>query len=244
MRFHGAYATWGQAAADAVGYDSDVILEKTRSATLKVRNGEAAFERDSFLMDRPDYPLFLISSLLHVAAVERRLNILDFGGALGSSYFQCRPFVSPVADLRWSVVEQPQYVECGQRELQTDVLRFYATIEACVRAEAPNVVILSGVLQYLERPYELVEQVVASRVPYLVVDRQPLSTSSDESLGVVTVPSQIYAGSYPFWFLNEGRFRAAWAQAYDLIAEAEGPPLSTHRGLLHRRQLFYKRRAS
>jgi putative methyltransferase (TIGR04325 family) len=241
-RFRGAYRTWREAAADAVGYDSEVIFEKTRSATLKVRNGEAVFERDSVVMERPDYPLFLIASLLHVAALQGRLNILDLGGALGSSYFQCRPFVSAVAGLHWSVVEQLRYVECGQRELQTDVLRFYATIADCIQAENPNVAILSGVLQYLEHPYEVVEAVTSQGIDYVVIDRQPLSASKDESVCVAIIPPQLYTGSYPFWLLSEDRFRGAWDRAYDLVAEAEGSPLETHVGLLKRRQLFYARR--
>jgi putative methyltransferase (TIGR04325 family) len=240
-QFHGAYRSWTEAAASATGYDASVIFEKTRDATLKVRSGEARFERDSVVMERPDYPLFLIASLLRVALADgARLHILDFGGALGSSFFQCRPFVSAARDLRWSVVEQRRYVEYGQAELQDQVLRFYPTIADCVRAENPNVAILSGVLQYLESPYQTIDEIIAQRIEYVVVDRQPLSARDEESLCVVTIPPHIYPASYPFWILSERRFRAAWERAYRLVAEAEGAPIETHLGPLRRRQLLYQ----
>jgi putative methyltransferase (TIGR04325 family) len=241
-QFRGSYRSWREAVASSTGYDAPVIFQKTRDATLKVRNGEAVFERDSVLMDRPDYPLFLVSSLLHAAvAHDGRLNILDFGGALGSSYFQCRPFLSSVSDLRWSVVEQRQYVEFGQNELQTDVLRFYPTIDDCVRAESPNVAILSGVLQYLESPYRVIDEIVAQGIDYVIVDRQPVSARLEERLCVVNIAPHIYRASYPFWILSEARLRAAWEGSYRLVAESEGAPLETHLGPLRRRQLLYRR---
>jgi putative methyltransferase (TIGR04325 family) len=171
-RFEGCYSTWQEAAALSTGYDSPTIFETTRAATLKVRNGEAAFERDSVTFERPDYPLFLISSLLHVAAASGgRLSIMDFGGALGSSYYQCRTFTSGVRDLRWAIVEQPHYVKYGQAELQTDALRFHAAIDDCVRIEKPNVAILSGVLSIVERPYQIVDDIIAHGLEYVIVDR-------------------------------------------------------------------------
>src|SRR5262245_22195774 len=86
-KFEGMYSSWQEAAARSVGYDSPIIFEKTRDATLQVLKGEGAFEQDSVVFDRPNYPLFLTSSLLHVAAASGgRLSVMDFGGALGSSY--------------------------------------------------------------------------------------------------------------------------------------------------------------
>jgi hypothetical protein len=46
-----------EAAARSTGYDAAAIFEKTREATRKVRNGEAAFERDSVTFDKPDDPV-------------------------------------------------------------------------------------------------------------------------------------------------------------------------------------------
>jgi len=38
-----------------------------------------------------------------------RLSVVDVGGSLGSSYFQCRPLLRVVPQVDWAVVEQPSY---------------------------------------------------------------------------------------------------------------------------------------
>jgi hypothetical protein len=43
VHFEGDYATWEEAAAQCVGYDSTSILSKVLDATLLVKRGEAAF---------------------------------------------------------------------------------------------------------------------------------------------------------------------------------------------------------
>ena len=76
-RFRGPFATWGEASANSTGYDADRILQKVLAATLKVRNGEAQFERDSVLFYKPDFVWPLLSGLLWTAARHGgRLNVL------------------------------------------------------------------------------------------------------------------------------------------------------------------------
>jgi len=52
----------------STGYDNDMILEKTRLALLKVKNGEAAYERDSVVFEDIQYAWPLLAGLLWVAA--------------------------------------------------------------------------------------------------------------------------------------------------------------------------------
>jgi putative methyltransferase (TIGR04325 family) len=42
----GNYSSWASVSAVAGGYDSDIILNITKEAVLKVKNGEAVYERD------------------------------------------------------------------------------------------------------------------------------------------------------------------------------------------------------
>ena len=80
----GDYHSWDEALASSAGYDSEIILEKTRAALLKVKNGEAAYERDSVLFDEIEYAWPLLAGLMWVAArCQGTLNVLDFGGSLG-----------------------------------------------------------------------------------------------------------------------------------------------------------------
>ena len=80
----GNYKTWQAALDNSSGYDSDLILQKVKDATLKVKKGEAVYERDSVLFDEIEYSWPLLSGLMLAAAKRNgELNVLDFGGSLG-----------------------------------------------------------------------------------------------------------------------------------------------------------------
>ena len=113
--FTGNYATWDEAKKNCLGYDAPNILEKVKASLLKVKNGEAVYERDSVLFDHVEYSYPLLISLLYIAtASENKLRLLDFGGSLGSSYYQNRNFLNRLELLEWSIVEQNHFVKCGK----------------------------------------------------------------------------------------------------------------------------------
>lgn len=240
--FEGNYSSWEEALANSDGYDKDEILEKTLAATLQVKSGKAVFERDSVIFDIPQYPFFLISSLLYIAALNNNeLSVLDFGGALGSSYFQCRNFLSLIKT-RWNVVEQKKHVDAGRKYIEDEILHFYYTINECLLNEKPNVVLLSGVLHVIDQPYLLIKNIIDCHVDYAVVCRQPLISKLDERLCIMNVPPNIYNASLPYWFLSETRFRSAWVEEYDLYAEAEEPFfLTVENEKIPLRQFLYRR---
>lgn len=198
FRFTGPYPTWEEATAHASGYDEAGILERVAAATRAVVRGEAAFERDSVLFREAEHPYPLLAVFLR-AALESggKLCVLDFGGSLGSVYHQCRPFLRGVTTLRWSVVEQSSYVECGQREFQTDELGFFRTIEESLEAGRPDVVLLSSVLQYLPDPQMVARKIATAAPGFVVVDRTPVRDGAEDTIVVQHVPASIYAASYP-----------------------------------------------
>jgi putative methyltransferase (TIGR04325 family) len=200
----GEYDSWNAALEASTGYDDAVILEKTRLAALQAKNGEAAFERDSVAFGQAEYAWPLLAAVLWVAAKNGgRLSVLDFGGSLGSTYYQHRTFLEGLERLRWSVVEQPAHVEVGRRDFQDEVLRFHYTIEKAVAESAPDVVVLSSVLQYLERPHEVLGRLLGLECDHLVIDRTTVWTGSEDRLYVQDVPAAIYDASYPCWVFSE-----------------------------------------
>jgi putative methyltransferase (TIGR04325 family) len=187
-----------------------------RSAALKVKRGEAAYERDAVLFDRVEHAWPLLASLMWVAARERgRLEVLDFGGSLGSSYVQNRAFVDTLPESGWSIVEQPHFVSCGKADFEGGKLRFFETIEACATARAPNVVVLSSVLQYLEDPGAVLAQL--GRFPYLVIDLTPVHDGPRDRLTLQTVPPTIYPARYPCWVFSEARLAEALGREFELV---------------------------
>lgn len=208
--FEGEFATWEQARVRCTGYDKDEILDRVLASTLKVKLGGAAFERDSVLFDEIEYAWPVLAGLMWAAASGGgRLNVLDFGGALGSGYFQNRKFLRTLKDVRWNVVEQPHFVEAGQKHIQDEQLRFYKTVEECLKENRPNLILLSSVLQYLERPYELLEKLGSLNASHIIVDRTPFVDSDEDRLTIQRVPKWIFPATLPAWLFSEKRFENA-----------------------------------
>src|SRR4051812_32502194 len=87
IRFEGDFATWHEASSKCAGYDANDILAHVLAATLNIKRGEAAFERDSVLFDTVEYTWPITAGLMCAAARNAgKLDVLDFGGALGSHY--------------------------------------------------------------------------------------------------------------------------------------------------------------
>jgi putative methyltransferase (TIGR04325 family) len=227
IRFAGDFKSWDEAERLSTGYAAPEILQKTRAALLKVKAGEAAFERDSVLFSTTEHNFPLLAGLLRIATADHgRLSILDFGGALGGSYFQHRSFLSAVTDLEWNVVDQPAQVKCGKADFANEQLHFYETIAECLSERQPNVLLLSGVLQCLPDPYLFLEKVLKEEIPYVIVERTGFDCRGRDRITIQYVPAWIYQASYPVWFLNESSFRKIFAERYELICEynAENEP--------------------
>ena len=220
IRFEGKFETWEEAASQCGGYDDVAILAKVLDATLKVKRGDAACERDSVLFDHIHYSWPMLAALMWAAARNGgRLSVLDFGGALGSTYFQSRKFLMGLTAVCWSVVEQPHYVEAGRALVQDDWLRFYGKVEECLAAQTPNVILLSGVLQCIPDPDRLLATLLASGCDTVILDRTCyVNEGREERICIQHVPSSIYSASYPCRFFVEDDMLATFeAAGYDLV---------------------------
>jgi putative methyltransferase (TIGR04325 family) len=224
LRFEGDFSTWEQAAAQCTGYDSAGILERVLEATLKVKRGEAAFERDSVAFDRHEYAWPVTAGLMWAAARGGgRLHVLDFGGALGSSYFQNRRLLDTLPDVRWSVVEQAHYVAAGRAHVADGRLLFHDKIADAVEGADPNVVLLSSVIQYLKAPFDVIDTLAGTSATSMVIDRTPFSNSARDALVIQRVPPEIYAASYPMWILSEVAFLRRMSERWSLVAQHQSP---------------------
>lgn len=213
----GDYPDWRSAVQAAGGYDDEDIFLKVRAAARAVRDGKALWERDSVLFDKPEVNWPLLAGLMSVAARHQgRLHVLDFGGALGSTYMQHRDALQGLAECTWHVVEQGHFVRCGKEEFTSDTLFFHDTPEEALRAAPINLILLSGVLQYLETPYALLKRLAATGLPVLI-DRTPLFADGDR-ITVQHVPAAIYRASYACRWLDKRRLNGILQSAgYELL---------------------------
>ena len=219
IRFEGGFATWNEAADRCSGYEDHSILAKVLAATLEVKRGKAAYERDSVLFQEPDPNWPVAAALLWAAARARgRLAVLDLGGALGSSYFQNRPLLQGLPSVRWCVVEQAHFAAAGRTHVQDETLRFHETIGACAAEERPNAVLLSAVLQYLEDPRRVIDELLALAPDVVIVDRTIVNDGRTDRFYIQRVPASIYSASYPCRSLSEPGLLAALEDRYGLAS--------------------------
>ena len=221
IRFRGEYPSWAAARAASSGYDRGSILDKVREATLKVKSGEAVYERDSMLFDRIEYSWPILAALMWSAAMSRgRLSVLDFGGSLGSAYFQNRSFLNQLDDFAWGVVEQPHYVEAGREFIADDRLRFFPTIRDCVDAIAPNTVLLGSVIHYVEAYRSQLAALTAFRPRVIAIDRTIVNDGATDRIYVQDVPPAVYEASYPCYSLSEPSLIGTLDQlGYELVTD-------------------------
>lgn len=218
--YSGCYSSWEEACEHSTGYDAAVILQKTRDAVLKVKDGQAAYERDSVLFNEVEYSWPLLSGLLWAASRHNNeLSVLDFGGSLGSTYYQNRFFLEHLSSLRWSIVEQEHYVEAGNKDIGDSRLIFYKDIDSCIEKERPCVAVFSSVLQYLERPFDIIKKVAEYGMDHVIIDRTLFIERGHDRIVIQKVPGCIYDASYPVWLFNMDSFMKAFLHRYDKIAE-------------------------
>lgn len=203
INWKGDYPDWQSAcAACGEGYSSDAIFERVKMAALAVQNGEALWERDSVLFYHEEYSWPLIAGLMAVAAKHKgSLHVLDFGGALGSTYQQNKQILNLLSDVSWHIVEQPHVVACGKQKFTSKRCMFHATMKECFAAAPINVILFSSVLQYMPEPYALLQEALDSHPDAILIDRTPFLPNSDR-ITVQHVPETIYPAKYPCWWLN------------------------------------------
>ncbi len=223
LRWEVADTGWENALRASSGYDEEGILNRVTESTRDVRDGRAKYERDSVLFfDSPSPPPLLFALLRHAIMHPGFLDIVDFGGSLGSTYRLCRPFFPKGIKLRWIVVEQPSFVAVGQREFTNEELSFVTSLSELPPSIAPRLILASSVLQYLEDPMAILESFDLDSTATLVIDRTPVWDGQVNYLTIQHVPPHIYRASYPCWILSRSELMARWGIKWRLIADYSG----------------------
>jgi putative methyltransferase (TIGR04325 family) len=223
--FEGSYNTWEEASALCGGYDDKSILEKVLNSTLKVKRGEAAYERDSVVFNEPDYVWPVTTALMWAAAKSGgKLHVLDFGGSLGSTYFQNRAFLKDISELRWSVVEQPNYVQAGREFIEDEHIQFYEKINHLTLYRLPNVVLFSSVLQYLPEPEMVIRDTTELNPSVIIIDKTIVNHSNADSIYIQKVPSSIYRAAYPCRSLSENNLLNHFTSNFQLLKKFPSLP--------------------
>ena len=219
VELRGRYSTWQAALRESTGFDAPVIAQRVAEATATVLAGKAACERDSVTFEEMQWRWPMLAGMARQAARDRSaLRVLDFGGALGGAFLTVRKFLGADVHLRWSVVEQPTFVQRAASLQFPPGIAFFDSIESAVSSCKPNLVIASGVLQCLAEPFDVLARLVQIGAGTLIVDRMPCSTEDRDIITVEHVAPSIYPAKFPTWLLVRDRIPAAVSHAYRELA--------------------------
>lgn len=217
VRYLGDYDSWESAEKECMGYGDTVIIEKVINSTEKVVAGEAAWERDSYLFYEQKYVYGICAAILRCAVQNgsQGVRVLDLGGALGSTYFQNREYLSDVENLEYIVAEQDVLVEYGHKNLENGVLRFISSGENYTDYGRFDIAIMSASLQYIPQYKEMISKILAIKPHYIILDR--ILVSDRHRICRETVPEEIYKSSYPVMIFRESEIIEFFRTAYELV---------------------------
>ncbi|MBD2548369.1 methyltransferase, TIGR04325 family [Microcystis elabens FACHB-917] len=192
--------------AAATGYDAPVVAEQVEEATRAVLEGRAIYERDgTAFTTRPDLPIHAALAPL----VGPSSTIADFGGGLGGLFINA-PELFPPGCLRL-VLEQATMVEAGRRMAAA----FGLPIEFLDAERDPwprvDVLILSGVLQYLPDPWGTLARLLEHCHPRAVIVDRTAVRRGPGRWSVQTNPGY-YARTvtYPIQVLDRERLKRSF----------------------------------
>ena len=222
------------------GYHSVNIIEKVRESSKLVFDGKATYERDSVIFDEIEYSYPLLASLLFVAANSKSFKVIDFGGALGTTYQQNRKFISKIKNVcEWRIVEQEEFVAIGKSEFTNKILSFYKTIEEANK-DGVDVVLFAGSINYVKNSYDFMAKAKEIKAPYIIFDRTAITNEMKDTFSVLHSSANIYVASFPVRNFNYNNIVKFFIDEYELIEEwvcdLQADPTTTAMGFIFKRR--------
>jgi putative methyltransferase (TIGR04325 family) len=220
------------------GYSENSILEKISYGTRRMLSDNSGWVRDGFLFREVQINYEILSILALQASESHSVRVIDFGGGLGTTFFQNRKILERFGiEVCWNIIEQPHFVKEGKKILDSITnLHFFETLEESAIGSR-DLVVFSGVLEYLENPYSFLEKTVGLEVKPrgVLIDRSPIDLFNSEKFAVQSVDDSIHKAKLPLQILSQERIVEILSADYELVTEwvsATQPDLrSVARGL-------------
>ncbi len=197
---------WSIALENSKSYEDNIIAEKIIKTYEQIENYNIEFyERDGILFKQKFDEVVLLNFLNENIKPGKFVEVLDFGGSLGSRFFSNYNYINK-NNIIWNVVEQNKFVEYGKNKLQKKNLRFYYSIDECLKTKNIDCVIFSGSLQYLEKYDETLKYINKSKISSVFIDFLTVSNFKNHKIFVQNIPKKIYKSSYPIRIFSKNKF--------------------------------------
>ena len=199
MRLSGNYQTYEEAKNNSIGYDNPLILKKVLNATINVLVGNYPYERDGTNFKRRPKKLKIREILKSIN--KDKLNIVDFGGSLGSNYLNNLDLFHK--NTSYTIIEQENFVNEGLKIKA----RFNLPINFLSNINELNsktdILILSSVINYIPNLEDIIKSINSIRPKLIIIDRTAFTFKKTENWMIQHEPTYYSVPiSYPLRPLN------------------------------------------
>lgn len=190
--------TWEEATDASHGYESNVVIH--------TMYGHENSHGKNFSLTLESRHVQIVAALGVAIQQKETLRVLDVGGARGE-YFEIVQNLFSGTKIDWTVLETPSLVPRTVSERRgNSQITWTSEQSTCIGPF--DVVLLSSVLQYVEKPNELLQD-MSRLTSKLIINRLPLISGLQDEVAVQHLRMYGRRGSYPAWFFSESRFLEA-----------------------------------
>lgn len=243
IKYEYGFKNWADAKAASIGYSEDSILQKVSDQTVLMVESNSGWVRDGFYFEEVQVNFEILSFLSLQSTRMQPLRVVDFGGGLGTTFFQNRNILNKF-DIKvcWNIIEQPNFVAEGKLILDSiPNLHFFESLsEASITSS--DLVIFSSVLEYIEDSYHFLEEIMRleSKPSGILIDRSPIDLVDSGKYVVQNVDHSIHQARLPLRILGQDKIVEILSSDYELLTDwvssTQPDPKSLARGLYFRRK--------
>jgi len=196
---HGDYQSYHQAllASGGMGYVAGNLKLSDYVKSLRDTN------------DKEIWAWTTLSAILFSTSINKNNNnitqIFDYGGGYGETYFQFREFLSCL-NIMWIVVELKDKVAIAKNEgFEGENLKFMTTEDFdLLHSVRIDCLLLGGVLQYTEFPYDLLKNILKKKPSMVALDRTPVldGSNNEELFYIQEAPDFLGGSAHPLRIIN------------------------------------------
>lgn len=192
---------WEIAVSRSSGYQSQQTIRSIKGSDPVVSKGTPKV----FLGGRYLQVTSAILSGLNTEKLklDTTIRVLDIGGGLGEYFFLLRDNV-PNIKFKWVILETQSICQLAKM-YHSEVSGVSWTDALTDSSQTFDIVLLSGVIQYLEKPFELIEMAM-QKAPLLIFNRLPLSSKAHNLICIQRPGLFESKGSFPLHILSEELF--------------------------------------
>ena len=161
------YDSFSEALAESDTYEAADIIELVLRKTEIYRDQLEELSSTTVTNYQTLENLFVLSYV----RPDQPLNILELGGACGATYFQLAHLL-PQRIASWRIVETPAMTARARQAFPDPALSFFDNVpEAIEKMERRDLLIAQGVLQYMPRPLDKFDELMALGFEHVYVSR-------------------------------------------------------------------------